>query len=264
MVCVPQLNAPIHALVSPGWWGPQLKILELWFRKTIWYKVQVINYQNNSNSALENKRHGHDVGKGPCSHLWLGPCPCFMAISVSLGTAGGMFHWRQQQDYPRAAVCSQVSILALSSTQWAVSVLCTGCHPKKRHQPVLAAQVARPGLAQQAQHWVRAGLVSRARTARCEELPSVPGLCPGSAISALSPCRDQGSSTTEHWLQSCTQGVHGARVTLVFCKLWGCGPAQDAVSIPLLSLVVPGDKHHLNKANKLDWSSSRCLSRCFS
>lgn len=262
--------------MSPHWWGPQQKILQLWFRKTIWYKVQVIHYQNNSNNprdvrctASKNKRHGHYLGQGPCNQLWLGPCPCFMAIPVSLGTAGGMSHWRQQQDYPRAVLCSQVSPWHSGSAQWAV----LSC------QCAALAAIPKTGSSHfQLLWWLSLGCHNghspeRGRGCSAERAePGVTGLSPGSAVSALSPCcrepglGSRGAAPAQHWLQSCS---HGTRVTLVFCKLWGCRSARDTVSIPLFSLVVlccnlPGDKHHLNKAEKLDWSSCRCLSRCFS
>lgn len=142
---------------------------------------------------------------------------------------------------------------------------CTACHPKKRHQPVLAAQVAQPGLPQQAEHRVRARLVSRARAARCEELPRVTGLSPGSHLCSVPAAGSQGwagrgAAPAELWLQGCAQGVHGARVTLVFCRLWGCTSAQDAVSILLFSLVVlccnlPADKCHFS-TKQINWTEA--------
>lgn len=105
-------------------------------------------------SASEDRRHGHYIGKGPHSHLRLSPCPCCTAISVSVGTLGGCPTEGNGRIIPEMLWCTQVSVLALRQRSVGcaeLSVHCADCHPQKRHQLVLASQVAQPTLAKRAQ-----------------------------------------------------------------------------------------------------------------
>lgn len=179
--------------------------------------------------------------------------------SLILGTAGGMFHWRQQQDYPGAVRCSQVSILALSSGLCpAISVL----HQLPSQRKASASFSCSSGSAWAATTGTalgegKAGQQSKdspvwgpAQSDRA--VPRLGHLCSVPAAGTQGWAGNgPNPAPAEPWLQSCTQGVHGARVPLVFCRLWGCRSAQDDVSILLLSLLVlycnlPGDKSHFS------------------
>lgn len=90
--------------------------------------------------------------------------------------------------------------------------------------------MAQPGLPQQAQHWVRARLVSRARTAWCEDLPRVTGLSPGLDISAQSLLQGhragQAMDPTQHQQSPGCRAV--PRVYMEQESLWFSAGFEDA------------------------------------
>lgn len=135
-------QSPVVALMSPSWWGPQQRILQQWFKKTISYKVQVIPYQNNSNkmgvvscSASENRRLGRCVGKGPRSHLWLGPCLAARPSLWAWGQLGGCPTEGNHRIISEMLWCTQVFVLALQQCLVGcaeLSLCCADCHPPKK------------------------------------------------------------------------------------------------------------------------------------